>query len=289
MATPSSPVSRDPTLDLYLSEIGEVDLLTAQEEKDLARQVADGSQAAFERLILANLRFVVFVAKRYRNRGLPLMDLIAEGNVGLLDAVVRFDPDAGCRFTTYAYWRIMKCISQALRGRTRVVHIPPAMVDRMRAWSKAAEAVRRHSDREPTVDELGATLKLSGKAARLVQRTIDTAIGSVHSGAGQETWDRLAETVADSRGRTPEEEVQHREELDALRRLFEALHPRDQRVLELRFGMGDGEPKTLRAVGAEMQMTHEAARRIERLAIARLRDALRLRRHTGLHATGHSG
>jgi len=284
MASLKSPQLSDPMLGLYFQEIGNVKLLTAEEEKDLARQVAKGSGEAFETLVLANLRFVIFVAKRYRRCNMPMMDLVAEGNVGLLEAVVRFDPDVGCRFTTYAYWRIRKSISDALRGRTRMVHVPALMVDRMKEWAQAADAIRQGDAREPTTDEMGAALKLSRKASRLVQRTIETAIGSVRTGARDETWNKLAETVPDASARCPAEEAQHREELSVLRTLFERLDPQDRRVLELRFGMRDHEPKTLRAVGEELQVTHETVRHIERRALARLCDAMRT-----LHRIGSNG
>jgi RNA polymerase primary sigma factor len=262
----------DPLFRAYLRELGRVELLSAEQERCLARQAAAGSRAAHDALVVANLRFVVAVARRHLGRGLPLPDLVAEGNLGLLEAVARFNPDAGCRFTTYAWWWVTEGIRSALRNQPALVRVPARMAQRMRRWRRAAHELRERHGREPSSRELAAALDLSRLAAARVEAALATS-GRSPLAAGNSSPRPLEELPDEGTGHPGEAAAQH-EEVAGLRRALARLGAREQRILRLRFGLDGGEPRNLRDVGARLDLSHERVRLLERRALARLRASL---------------
>ena len=264
----------EPALGAYLGAIGRTPLLTAEQECRLARQAAAGSREAFDTLVVSNLRFVVTIARRHVGRGLPLSDLIAEGNVGLIHAVGRFDPDAGCRFTTYAWWWITQAILNAVRCQPSTVRIPSRMIDRITRWKRAAEALRQQTGREPMHSELAAVLDLSRRVAGRVEQALALAERSARVAVGDDASPRPVDTVTDDLEPAPVDQAARREELAAMQRMLGRLGPRERRILTLRYGLGGAEPHNLRAIGELLELSHERVRILEKQALTLLRSAL---------------
>jgi len=257
---------------MYLREINTTPLLTPEEEKELGWAIInDNCQAARERMIRANLRLVVAIAKNYSGRGLPLTDLIEEGNVGLLRAVEGFDPSQGARFSTYGSWWIKQAIKRALINATQSIHVPGYMVEliaRMKATSRQLEG---DLGRPPTMEELAEAMELPVKKVRIIRRAIKALQTS-----GQEPVDSDGEAVgmgalvADQATDTPDQCVFQGEELSILRKLLEAIDEREAEVLRLRFGLDGREPLTLKQISAEVGLSRERVRQIADEALTRL-------------------
>lgn len=258
---------------LYLGEIGFSPLLTAEEEVYFARRALKGDEASRKRMIVSNLRLVVKIARRYNNRGLALLDLIEEGNLGLIRAVEKFDPERGFRFSTYATWWIRQTIERAIMNQTRTIRLPIHVVKELNVYLRAARELAQKLDHEPTAEEIAEALdkpvKDVAKMLRLNERitSVDTPIGSENDKA-------LLDVIADEKGSGPEEEVQDNDIRCNIVEWLSELNPKQKEVLARRFGLLGYEPSTLEDVGAEIGLTRERVRQIQVEALRRLREIL---------------
>lgn len=268
-----SAISSERVLETYLREINRVPLLNGDEEKALAREILRGNSAAREHMIRANLRLVVSIAKHYSNRGLLLLDVIEEGNVGLLKAVERFDPDQNCRFSTYATWWIRQSIRRALINTGKTVRIPSYMVELIAKWKKARTAFESSNGRTPSERELSRELQMKPESVRAVERADRSASASRQSFSIEDSIN-LEETVPDENTDTPDEIVLNRAELAKVRELLDVLDDRERDILRLRFGLEGEEPMTLKEIGAHLGLTRERVRQIQNEALRKLNATL---------------
>ncbi len=260
---------KDHGLDTYLSEINEVPLLCAEEEIDLARRIAGGDMAAREHMIRANLRLVVSIAKNYVNRGLSFMDLIEEGNIGLMKAVEKFDPDAGCRFSTYATWWIKQGIRRSLVNTVRTVRVPSYMAEIVSRWKTMAMELNYELGRAPTSAEIAEELELPVSNWNVVRETVLANSQPTHS-MNEDASSVSGEFLVDDEGRTPEEEIFWRLELERLDELLDTIDGREAAILRMRYGLETGKPLTLKSIGEELGMTRERVRQMEQDALRKL-------------------
>ena len=260
---------RDHGLDTYLAGINEVPLLTPEEEIRLAQRVQKGDLAAREHMIRANLRLVVSIAKNYMNRGLAFMDLIEEGNIGLMKAVEKFDPKAGCRFSTYATWWIKQGIRRSLINTVRTVRVPSYMAEIVSRWKATAMELNYRLGRQPTSSEIAEELDLPENNWNVVRETVLANSQPTHS-MSEDASSVFSELLEDPHSRSPEEEIFGAMELDRLRQLLDMLDSRESRILKLRYGIGSGEPMTLKAIGKKFGLTRERVRQMEQQALAKL-------------------
>jgi len=263
-------------LRTYLEEIGRHALLTREEEQDLARRVREGDRAAKERMIVANLRLVVSIARDFAGRGLEIMDLIEEGNLGLLRAVDRFDPGRDVRFSTYATWWIRRAIRRALNSSARTIRIPTYMVETIAHAKRAQADLRAELDREPSMDQIADRLEMDPHHARLVGRLLSSETTSIYdSPAGVSSSDvTLAAILRDKDAAPPDEVVFGRMQLRALEEMLGAIGEREAQILSLRFGLSWDSPKTLRETGRQLGLSRERIRQIEKRALEKLKDAM---------------
>jgi RNA polymerase nonessential primary-like sigma factor len=258
---------------LYLGEIGFSPLLSAEEEVFFSRKALKGCEASRKRMIVSNLRLVVKIARRYNNRGLALLDLIEEGNLGLIRAVEKFDPERGFRFSTYATWWIRQTIERAIMNQTRTIRLPIHVVKELNVYLRAARELAQKLDHEPSAEEIAAALDKPvcdvTKMLRLNERitSVDTPIGS-------ENDKILLDVIADERGHGPEDELQDTDIRVNIVHWLEDLNPKQREVLARRFGLLGYEPSTLEDVGVEIGLTRERVRQIQVEALRRLRDML---------------
>ncbi|PLX45076.1 MAG: RNA polymerase subunit sigma [Deltaproteobacteria bacterium] len=257
-------------ITLYLSEIRAIELLTAEEELALADSMAEGDSAARAKLIEANLRLVVSMARRYSNRGLPLLDLIEEGNIGLIRAVEKFRTDKGCRFSTYATWWVRQSLERALVNQANTVRLPVHVSEDLDRLMRTAEFLRRETGREPSEQELGEELGVSVERVRklvvLIRRTF-----SFDQPLGDEGDFSLHDTLEDKESPSPMDCL-HQDELVALVASWvDSLRPREQEIIGMRYGLGEQDPMTLEELGKLNGVTRERIRQIEKGAILKLR------------------
>ena len=263
-------ISAERCLETYLTEINEVPLLDAREEQELGRKIQAGDQRARERMIRANLRLVVAVAKTYGDRGLSLQDLIAEGNIGLMKAAEKFDPDAGCRFSTYGTWWIKQSIRRALTNTVKQVRVPSYMAELISRWRVVSLELTYLLGRSPTVEEVAAELEIPEESWPLLKRTIQS------SGAGQQvSLDALTanqDTVEDVSAVTPDEQLLNSDMIAKLGDLLKVIDEREATILRLRYGLGspDGATMTLKEIGKVVGLTRERVRQIEQEALKKL-------------------
>jgi RNA polymerase primary sigma factor len=263
-------------LQLYLREIKEERLLTPEEEKELGWKIInDECPASKERMIKANLRLVISISKNYSHRGLPLSDLIEEGNIGLIKAVEGFDPAQGARFSTYASWWIKQAIKRTLINAVQPIHIPAYMVELIARWKQTTRRLEERLGRQPTVQELATEMGLPVKKLLIVRR----AVKAYHAPSQAPTKDDgegadLGDMFEDTRTRAPDHDVERKEDYSTILKLLDSIDERDARVLRLRFGLEGKEPLTLKQIGAEVGLTRERVRQIEVEALKKLQQQL---------------
>lgn len=270
-------VGTDDPVRMYLKEIGTVPLLSAEEEIELAKRKADGDEIAKERLIEANLRLVVSIAKRYTGRGMSFLDLVQEGNLGLIKGVEKFDYTKGYKLSTYATWWIRQSVTRALADQARTIRVPVHMVETINKMSKMQRKLTLELGYEPSIPELAKALDMSEeKVMEIMQIAREPA--SLETPIGEEDDSNLGDFVADSNVVTPEQNVESvmlREQIDTL---LGDLKERERQVIVLRFGLEDGHPHTLEEVGKEFNVTRERIRQIEAKALRKLRNPVRSKR-----------
>lgn len=269
-STRTQPIASDRCLETYLREIDEVPLLSAEEEISLGRRVREGDDAAREHMIRANLRLVVAIAKRFRNRGLALPDLIAEGNVGLLKGIEKFDPEAGFRFSTYASWWIQQTIRRALINSVKTVRVPSYMVEILTKWHRASDELLHETGRRPAPDEIAKRIKLSKANRRVVEQTLRSQEGT--GVAPPEFLQSVERADGDTNrdARTPDELVMHQEAIEVLRDILDLIDPLEASVLRMRYGIHGEDPATLETISQELGISRERVRQIERHALRKL-------------------
>ena len=254
-------------MDLYLNQIRDDDLLSATEECALARAIADGDQAAKSRMIRANLRLVVRIARDYVGRGLSIEDLIGEGNLGLIRATEEFDPTYGTRFSTYASYWIKQAIRHALTNTAATIRLPAHMVTLMSKWRKAERALSRDLGQSPTCDQVANLLNLTDAQRVLIDRARRASTLRPEGGDDEHGWS--ADFTGDDRP-APDQAMEVDDERRQLRQRLEQLEPREQTILTLRFGLDGDEPMTLKEVGRRLGVTREWVRKIEVRAVRKL-------------------
>lgn len=264
----SSSAVQNP-LETYLKEINETALLSADEEKDLSRRIEGGDKEARDRMVRANLRLVVNIARAYSNKGLPLQDLIEEGNLGLLRAVEGFDPDMGTRFSTYASYWIKQSIKRALVNSAKTIRIPAYMVELLTKWRRATAQLQDALDRTPTTEEVARELELPPKKLKIVKKAIQLYNSSPQSEQQDAGWS-LGEMIPDDRLKGPDEELVESDNLKHVFRLLKEIPEREANILRMRFGIDGDEPKTLKEIGQALGLTRERVRQIESEALKKL-------------------
>ncbi len=263
----------DTSLKLYLREIGKVKLLEPQEEVELARRIRKGDRRARDQMIKANLRLVVKIARDYEGLGLPLMDLISEGNIGLMKAVERFDPAKGGKLSTYGSWWIKQSMKRALANQSKTIRLPVHMVDKISKMNRAARRLQELLGREPTDEELAEELSI--KPSRVAQmRMAATRPASLDAPVGDGDSGTFAEVVRDENADDPFEELQAKGVTGMLKSLVTNLTDREANILRARFGLDGGRTKTLEEIGADCGITRERARQIQNNALKKLRGMI---------------
>ena len=270
-------VALDDPVKAYLKEIGQVPLLSAEEEQTLARAARAGDADARRRLSEANLRLVVSVAKRYAGRGLPFLDLIQEGNLGLMKAAEKFEPDRGFKFSTYATWWIRQSITRAIADQGRTIRIPVHLVEHINRVRKTAGELLRKNGREPTAEEIAVRLEMEPDRVRELLRLAQEPV-SLETPVGEEEDAHLEDFIQDEEAGIPVDEAGRQLLRRELMSVLKSLTPREERVITLRFGLDDGRPRTLEELGKEFNVTRERIRQIEAKALRKLRHPSRAKR-----------
>ena len=279
LAEPSAAVSaRGDTLRLYLREIGQVKLLTPRGEIELARRIRRGDKMAREEMIKANLRLVVKIAREYEDLGLPLLDLINEGNIGLMKGVERFDPRKGAKLSTYAAWWIKQSMKRALANQSRTIRLPVHAVDKVASIRRAETRLHEILEREPTDEEVANEVGIGD--ARRVRRYREASRRPVELDApiGTESDSQpVSDIVADPNAAAPFDQLVKQNDRILIQEAFESLDERESMILMMRFGIGDEAPKTLEEIGQKFHVTRERIRQIQELALKKMRAAMERR------------
>ncbi len=270
-------ISTEDPVRLYLKEIGKVPLLTAEEEVDLAKRMGDGDEEAKHKLTEANLRLVVSIAKRYVGRGMLFLDLIQEGNLGLIKAVEKFDYTKGFKFSTYATWWIRQAITRAIADQARTIRIPVHMVETINKLMRVQRQLLQELGREPTEEEIAAEMNLSVERVREILKIAQEPV-SLETPIGEEEDSHLGDFIQDENVPVPAEAAARMLLKEQLDEVLDTLTEREQKVLRLRFGMNDGRARTLEEVGKEFDVTRERIRQIEAKALRKLRHPSRSRK-----------
>ena len=267
-------VAIDDPVKVYLKEIGRVPLLTPDEDVDLAVRISNGDEAAKKRLSEANLRLVVSIAKRYLGRGMQFLDLIQEGNLGLIKAVEKFDYTKGFKFSTYATWWIRQAITRAIADQARTIRIPVHMVETINKVKKVSSQLLHANGREPSAEEVAEELDMPVDKVREIMRVAQEPV-SLETPIGEEEDSHLGDFIPDDDAPAPADAASHTLLKETLSSVLDSLTPREEKVLRLRFGLEDGRSRTLEEVGKEFNVTRERIRQIEAKALRKLRHPSR--------------
>jgi RNA polymerase primary sigma factor len=266
-AAPQSP------LETYLREINETALLSSDDEQELAVAIGEGDAHARDRMVRANLRLVVNIARGYTGKGLNLQDLIEEGNLGLLRAVEGFDPAMGTRFSTYASYWIKQSIKRALINSAKTIRIPAYMVELLSKWRRASSRLTEELGRTPTPEEVARVLGLPRKKLPIIKKAIKIYNLTPQTDQGDAGWS-LGEMIMDERMRSPEDELVEHDNLTHVLERLEIMDHREATVLKMRFGLENNEPRTLKEIGETLGLTRERVRQIETEALSKLAEVL---------------
>jgi len=267
-------VGVDDPVRMYLKEIGKVSLLTAEEEVELAKKIEEGDESAKKRLAEANLRLVVSIAKRYVGRGMSFLDLIQEGNLGLIKAVEKFNYEKGFKFSTYATWWIRQAITRAIADQARTIRIPVHMVETINKVSRTSRQLLQELGREPLPEEIAEVMGVSAERVREVMKISQDPV-SLEAPIGEEEDSHLGDFIQDDQVAMPADAATQTVLKEQLEEVLETLTEREQKVLKLRFGLEDGRARTLEEVGKEFDVTRERIRQIEAKALRKLRHPSR--------------
>lgn len=269
-------ISIEDPVRMYLKEIGKVPLLSAEEEIELAKRMADGDEEAKKRLAEANLRLVVSIAKRYVGRGMLFLDLIQEGNLGLIKAVEKFDYQKGFKFSTYATWWIRQAITRAIADQARTIRIPVHMVETINRTIRVSRQLLQQYGREPKAEEIAKEMGVPVERVREILKISQEPV-SLETPVGEEDDSHLGDFIQDNNIPVPAEEAAYTLLREQLEEVMETLTEREEKVIRLRYGLGDGRPRTLEEVGKEFNVTRERIRQIEAKALRKLRHPSRSR------------
>ena len=273
-------VQIDDPVRMYLKEIGRVPLLSAEEEKDLAERMSHGDEEAKNKLVEANLRLVVSIAKRYVGKGMFFLDLIQEGNIGLMKAVDKFDYEKGFKFSTYATWWIRQAITRAIADQARTIRIPVHMVETIHKVSRYSRQMLQELGREATAEEIGEKMGMSAEKVREIMKIAQDPV-SLETPIGEEEDSHLGDFIPDDDAPQPSEIASATILREVIERELHTLTPREEHVIKLRFGLYDGRSRTLEEVGKEFDITRERIRQIEAKALRKLRHPSRARHLKG--------
>jgi RNA polymerase primary sigma factor len=280
----AEPIRPEPAhgdaLLLYLREIGQVQLLTPQEEIALARRIKRGDKKAREHMIKANLRLVVKIARDYEGLGVPLLDLVNEGNIGLMKGVERFDPAKGAKLSTYASWWIKQSIKRALANQSKTIRLPVHVVDKLALFRRTEVKLRDVLDREPTDEELAHELNLDARRVRRYRQASRAPV-PLDAPIGDDESKPAAEVVADPDAALPSDRLVLETDIDLMRKILATLPEREKTILSLRFGLADGAVRTLETVGKRFGLTRERIRQIQEEALKKLRARIEERDRAG--------
>lgn len=268
LTTEPHEVSTD-SLQLFLKDIGKVPLLTAAQEVELAKRVERGDWAAKQQMVAANLRLVVSIAKHYRNQGLPFLDLIQEGTIGLVRAVEKFDYRRGFKFSTYATWWIRQAVARSLADKGRTIRMPVHVVEKLNKISRVERKLAAELGREPTVEELARETQLDAAEIEQIRRSAQVPV-SLEKPVGDEEESELGHFIADQNALWPDEVAEMTMRQEGLRRALAMLSHRERRVIEMRYGLDGEEPRTLDEVGRAFNVTRERVRQIEHQSLRKL-------------------
>lgn len=267
------PASEKSTIKLYLQEIGKTPLLKPSEEVELAALIQQGDSRAREKMIKANLRLVVKIAHDYANFGLPLLDLISEGNIGLVKAVERFDPAKGGKLSTYAAWWIKQSIKRALANQSKTIRLPVHLVDKIARMRRVAMELEEALERPPTDEEIAYEMEMPvNKVAHL--KSVSVRPASLDAPVGDEDGTEFGDLIGDENSINPLENLHNKNVINDLNSLIDELDPRESEIIRLRFGLNGEKPKTLEEVGELFEITRERVRQLQNMALTRMRKAL---------------
>jgi RNA polymerase primary sigma factor len=258
------------SLQLFLKDVGKVDLLTAAQEVELAKRIERGDHRAKQEMVEANLRLVVSIAKKYRNQGLPFLDLIQEGTIGLVRAAEKFDHRKGFKFSTYATWWIRQAVARALADKARTIRMPVHIVEKLNKIVRTERKLRAELGREPYAWEIGAELELDPDEVESIRRSSQPPV-SLEKPVGDDEESEFGHFLTDENEALPDEVAEEELRKAALRRVLSSLSPRERRVLELRYGLDGEHPRTLDEVGRTFNVTRERIRQIENQSLKKLR------------------
>lgn len=270
-------ISMDDPVKMYLKDIGKVPLLRPEEETEFAKKMMDGDEGAKRILSEANLRLVVSIAKRYMGRGMQFLDLIQEGNLGLMKAVEKFDYQKGFKFSTYATWWIRQAITRAIADQARTIRIPVHMVETINKLVRASRKLLQEKGREPTPEEIAKEMGITEEKVREIQKIAQDPV-SLETPIGEEDDSHLYDFIEDEKSTAPTDAVSHNMLREQLLGVLDSLTPREEKVLRLRYGLDDGRTRTLEEVGKEFNVTRERIRQIEAKALRKLRHPSRSKR-----------
>jgi RNA polymerase primary sigma factor len=268
-----SEISAD-SLQLFLTEIGKVDLLTAAQEVELAKRIERGDHCAKQRMVEANLRLVVSIAKRYRSQGLPFLDLIQEGTIGLVRAAEKFDHRKGFKFSTYATWWIRQAVARALADKARTIRMPVHVVEKLNRILRAERQFRAKSGREPTSAEIALELEMSVAEVEQIRRDSQTPV-SLAKPIGEMGEAEFGDLLVDESDQLPDEQVESILRNETLSRLLETLPSREREILDRRYGLDGGHPATLDELGRTFDVTRERIRQLEKKSLSKLQELAR--------------